>query len=165
MSVCTVSGLFFQGFICLNDLAHFAWFTSGAARGQLGGSSGVARRQLRGGSGSSMEDDLWWKTTLNGRGPLIEDDLWWKTTYDERRFMMEDDFWWKTTDDGRRLMMKEDLQWKTTCDGRRPSMEDDLWSKSVPIMFLFVLSLHRRRSDYCHRVAIFLLAVGFFLSP
>ena len=39
---------------------------------------------------------------------MMEDDLWWKTTYDGRRLMIEDDLWWKTTYDGRRLMMKED---------------------------------------------------------
>ena len=30
-----ISGLFFRGFHCLNDQAHFAWFTSGVAQGQL----------------------------------------------------------------------------------------------------------------------------------
>merc|ERR1712055_808500 len=30
--------------------------------------------------GPSMEDDLRWKTTFDGRQPLMEDDLRWKTT-------------------------------------------------------------------------------------
>ena len=38
-----------------------------------------------------MKDELWWKTTSNGRGPPMEDDLQWKTT------PMEDDLHWKTT--------------------------------------------------------------------
>ena len=28
-----------------------------------------------------MEDNLWWKTTFDGRRPLMEDDLRWKTTF------------------------------------------------------------------------------------
>ena len=58
LSVCLsgcISGLFF----CLNDQAHFAWFTSGVARGQLGGSSGA-------------EQDLWRKTTFDGRRPYYD---------------------------------------------------------------------------------------------
>jgi hypothetical protein len=47
-----------------------------------------------------MEDDLQWKTTINGRQPQMEDNLQWKTT--------------------------SNLQWMTTSNGRRPPMEDDL---------------------------------------
>ena len=32
-----------------------------------------------------MEDDLWQKTTFDGRRPLMEDNLWRKTTFDRRR--------------------------------------------------------------------------------
>ena len=28
--------------------------------------------------------------------PMMEDNLWWKTTYDGRQIMIEDDLWWKT---------------------------------------------------------------------
>ena len=77
----------------------FAWFTSWVAGGQLGG-----RRRL------SMEDNLPWKTTFDGRQPLIEDNLRWKTTLDGRRPSMEDNLWWKTT-----------------FYGRPPSVEDDLY--------------------------------------
>ena len=77
-----------------------------------------------------MEDDLWWKTTYDGRRLMMEDDLWWKMTYDGRRLMMEDDLWWKTTSDGRQLLMEDDLWWKTTYDGRRHMMEDNLCWKT-----------------------------------
>ena len=92
-------------FFCLNDQAHFAWFTSGAAQG--------------------------WKPTFDGRRPLTEDDLRRKTTFNGRRLMMEVDVWWKRTYDGGRLMimMEDNLWWKTTFDGRRPLMEDNLWRK------------------------------------
>ena len=50
----------FQLAYCLNDQAHLAWFTSGVPSGQL-----WDRRR------PSMEDDLWWKTTFDGRRPLI----------------------------------------------------------------------------------------------
>jgi len=72
-----------------------------------------------------MEDDLWWKTTYHGRWLKMEDDLWWKTTYDGRWLMMEDDLWLNTTYDGTQLMMEDNLWWKTTYDGRRLMMEDD----------------------------------------
>ena len=29
----------------------------------------------------SVEDDMWWKTTLDGRRPVVEDDLRWKMTF------------------------------------------------------------------------------------
>ena len=73
-----------------------------------------------------MEENLWWKTTFDGRQPLIEDDFQWKTTFDERWPLMEDDLWWKTTFDGRQPLMEVDLWWKTAFDGRQPLMEDDL---------------------------------------
>ena len=89
-----------------------------------------------------MEDDLQWKTTFDGRQPLMEDDLQWKTTFN-----------------GRQPSMEDELRWKTTIHGRQPLMEDDLENKynlkMKKIMFLSVLGLLRRRSDYCHRVAIF----------
>ena len=75
--------LLFQLAYCLNDQAHFAWFTLGVPRGQLGGSSG-------------SEDDIWWKTLFDGRQPLMEDDLRRKTTFDGRRSLTEDDLWQKT---------------------------------------------------------------------
>ena len=101
---------------CLNDQAHFAWFTSWVPRGQLGG-----RR------GPSMEDDLWRKTTFDGRHPLMEDDLWRKKTFDGRQPLTEDDLWRKTTFDGRRPLKEDNLWQKTTFDGRWPLMEDNLW--------------------------------------
>ena len=61
--------------------------------------------------------------TFNERWPWMEDDLWWKTTIDGRQPLMEDDLRWKMTFDGRRLSMEDDLQWKTTVSGRRPSLE------------------------------------------
>ena len=36
----TVSGIFFQGFFCRNDQAHFALFTSGVARVKIGDKTG-----------------------------------------------------------------------------------------------------------------------------
>ena len=62
--------------------------TSGAAPGQLGGSSGA-------------EEDLRWKTPFDGRRPLMEDTIGWKTTLDERHPWMEDDVLLKMTFDGR----------------------------------------------------------------
>ena len=55
-------------------LIHFGG-SSGAAHGQLMGSSGVARRR---------------KTTFDERRPSMEDDLQWKMTFDGKRHMMED---------------------------------------------------------------------------
>ena len=86
------------------------------------------------------EDDLWKKTTFDGRRPgrrhLMEDDIWRKTTFDRRRPLTEDDLWRKTTFDGRRPLMEDNLWWKTTFDGRWPDgrwplMEDTLWWKTT----------------------------------
>ena len=82
-----------------------------------------------------MEDNLWWRTTFDGRRPLTEDDLWRKTTFDGRWPLMEDDLWRKTSFDGRRSMT-----------------EDYLWRKTQL----------RQRSDYCHPVAIFFYASNNF---
>ena len=75
VSVCTYISVF-----CPNDQAHFAWFTSVAALGQL-----------RGGSRPLMEDDLRLKTAFDERRPSMEDNLLWKMTFDGRRPLMEDD--------------------------------------------------------------------------
>ena len=56
----------------------------------------------------SVEDNLWWKTTIGGRQPLLEDDLRWKTTFVGRRPLVEDDLRWKTTFSGRRLLVEDD---------------------------------------------------------
>ena len=45
----------------------------------------------------SVEDDIWWKTTLTGRRPSVENDLCWKTTYCGRLPAVEDELQWKTT--------------------------------------------------------------------
>ena len=50
------------------------------AGGQLGG-----RRRV------SMEDNLRWKMTFDGRHPLIEENLLWKTTFDGRQPLIEQD--------------------------------------------------------------------------
>ena len=42
-----------------------------------------------------MEDDLWWKTTSDGRRPPMEENPLWKTTFNGRWPLMEDDLWWK----------------------------------------------------------------------
>ena len=63
-SVCLRVCGYVHDFYCLNDQAHFAWFTS---RGHLGGRSGAAQGQLGGSSG--VEADFWWKTTM------MEDDF------------------------------------------------------------------------------------------
>ena len=39
-----------------------------------------------------MEDNLWWKTTFDGRQPLTEDNLLWKMTFDQRQPLMEETF-------------------------------------------------------------------------
>ena len=36
-----------------------------------------------------MEDDLWWKMTIDERHPLMEDNILWKTTFDGRQPLME----------------------------------------------------------------------------
>ena len=73
--------------------------------------------------------------------------------------MTDDDLRWKITFDGRQPEMEDDLRWKMTFNGRQPLMEDDLKNKynlkMKKIMFLSELGLLRRRSDYCHHVAIF----------
>ena len=68
------------------------------------------------------EDDLWQKTTFDGRRPLTEDDLWRKTTLNGRRPLTEDHLWWKTTFDERRPLTEDDLWWKTTDHTRAPQL-------------------------------------------
>ena len=55
------------------------------------------------------EDNLWQKTTFDGRRPLTEDDLWWKMTFDGRRPLTQDDFWRKIIFDARQPLMEDDL--------------------------------------------------------
>ena len=57
-----------------------------------------------------MEDDLGWKTTLNGR------QLWTKYNLELKTTLLEDGIGWKTTLDGRQPQMVDDLGWKTTMD-------------------------------------------------
>ena len=78
----------------------------------FGGSLGAGKGQLRG--SSEEEDDLWWKTTFDGRRPSMEGNLRWKKTFD-----------------GRWPSIKENLRWKTTFDGRQPLTEDNLWQKTT----------------------------------
>ena len=76
-----------------------------------------------------MEDDLWWKTTFDGRRPLteeafygrwplMEDNLWWMLTFDGRQPFMEDDLWWKTNFEEEELWFEHGLCWKTNIDRR-----------------------------------------------
>ena len=90
---------------------------------------------------ASLEDDLWWKTTIDERRSLTKYTLWRKTPFDGRWPLMEENLWWKTTFDGRQpvtednLLTEDDLWQKTTFDGRlpfdrrQPVVEDDLWRK------------------------------------
>ena len=41
------------------------------------------------------------------RRPLMEDDLWWKTTFDGRRSLMEDILWWEMSSEGRQSFMED----------------------------------------------------------
>ena len=90
---------------------------------------------------TSMEDDLWRKTTFDGRRPrmarltfvsvcpfmLLQNNAFGlslcKTTFDGRRPLMEDHLWWKTAFDGRWPLMEDDHLfvrwplWMTTFDG------------------------------------------------
>ena len=66
-----------------------------------------------------IEDDLWWKSTLDWRQPFMEGDHWWKTTFEGRQPFMEDDFCSKTIFDWRRSLIEEDCWWKKTVDGRK----------------------------------------------
>ena len=50
----------------------------------------------------------------------MEDDLWRRTTFDGRQHLMEVDI------DGRHPLMEHDILWKTTFDGKQSLMEDDL---------------------------------------
>ena len=77
----------------------------------------------------SMENNLWRKTTFDGRRHLTEEELWRKTTFDRWQPLTEDDPWWKMTFDGKQPLTEDDLWRKTTFDGRQPLMEDDLWRK------------------------------------
>ena len=89
-----------------------------------------------------MEDDLWWKTTFDGRRTLMEDDLWWKMIFDGRQPLMEDNLWWKTVFDGRRPFIEDDFLGKITFEERQPLMEDEgdlvIWrhTKFTQIFFL-----------------------------
>ena len=81
-----------------------------------------------------IEDDLWWKTTFNGRHTSMVEYLSWKTTFDGRQPSLEENLWWKMIFDwrqARQTLMKDYFQWKTTFDGRRPLTEDDLWQKTT----------------------------------
>ena len=73
----------------------------------------------------TMDDDLWWRTTFDGRQPLIEDNLWWRMTFGEKRSLIEDVLLWKTTYDVGHLW------WKMSFDGRWPLIENNLWWKST----------------------------------
>ena len=42
-----------------------------------------------------MEDNLWWKTSFDGRLPLMNDNLRWKMTFDKRWPSMENNLWWR----------------------------------------------------------------------
>ena len=77
------------------------------------------------------EDDLWWKTVLDGEWPMTENDLWRKKTFDRRRPLIEDDLWWKTTLDRRPSLTEDYLSRKMTFHGRRPLTEDNLWRKKT----------------------------------
>ena len=77
-----------------------------------------------------MEDDLQGKKTFDGRWPSIEGNLWWKTTFNGRPLL------WQTTFNGRHHSMEDTfngrhLQWKMAFDGRWLSMEDNLWWKAT----------------------------------
>ena len=76
----------------------------------------------------------------------MEDDLRWKKTFDRRQPSMEDILQWKTTDGGRVIMGEVSLQKSFPYSGR-------------------MCRLLRRRSDYCHRVAIFFKQEGYSVSP
>ena len=82
-----------------------------------------------------IEDNLWLKTTFDGRQPLMEDTLWWKATFDN-------EIWLKTTFNGRQPLIEatfderpplkeEDLLRKITFDGRWPLMDYDLHWKTI----------------------------------
>ena len=57
----------------------------------------------------------------------MEDDLWWRTTFDGRRPCMKGNLGWKTTLDGRQpLIKKKGPLMKDKLDGRLALLEDDL---------------------------------------
>ena len=56
---------------------------------------------------TSLEDNLWWKTSFGGRQPSVEDDFRWKTPYSGRRPTAEDNLWWKMTFVGRKLLVED----------------------------------------------------------
>ena len=58
---------------------------------------------------SALEDNLWRKTTFDGRWPFTEDNLWQKTTFDRRWPLTEDDLWRKMTFDRRQPLTEDDL--------------------------------------------------------
>ena len=86
--------------------------------------------------GTFDEDNLWSKSTFDGRWPfmgdnlLMEVNLWWK------KRLMDDNLWWKTP------LIEDDLWWKITCDGRQSLMKDDLWGKAP---FQWKINLEGRR--------------------
>ena len=75
----------------------------------------------------SIEEDLQWKKSFNGKSPSMKDGLQWKMAFNGRQPSMEDKLQWKTTFNGRRISMEDILWWKMVFDERWPSMEDDLW--------------------------------------
>ena len=85
-----------------------------------------------------IKDYLGWKMTLDrrfdGRWPLIEDNLWWKTTFNGRLPLMKDTFdWWgpqiieNLWEDVLQRMTtfhKNDFQWEMNFDGEQPLIKD-----------------------------------------
>ena len=73
---------------------------------------------------------LGWKMTFDGKRPLMGDDLWLKTTFDGRYL------WWKTTFDGTQLLIRQHfmdnkLGWKATFYKRWPLIEDNILWKTT----------------------------------
>ena len=106
-----------------------------------------------------MEDDIWWKTTFNGRQILTEDNLWQKNAFDRRQLLTEDNLWRNTTFYGRRPLMLNDLWQETTFDRRQPLMEDDLPSLCwSPYLGESPSSTENMKDAHC---ACFVLLLGF----
>ena len=94
----------------------------------------------------TVEDDLRWKTTIDGRWPSVEDDLQGKTTFGGRQPLLEEDLRWRMSFIGRWPLLEDNPWWKTTCGGRQHSVQEDLiWIMACCLLRSALLHFWRKK--------------------
>ena len=89
------------------------------------------------------------------RRPLTEDDLWRKTTFDGRLLFMEDSLWRKMIFDGSRPLTEDDLWWKTTFNGGRPliGLQYITWKKYLRLLTLTATAQLAPNQKHYHQLS------------